>query len=99
MDPIDFYQRYWVLWNEMIEDSKRPILRYKVEEIDEDLILRMTERIWGVDPNVPMEDIGMVPRDYNTRRVSRASDALITWDNLSPEVRQLGQKYGYDPEP
>lgn len=75
--------RYWAAWNALIAESAAarglPYLRYRVEDLDADLVRRMIATL-GDDPGSRDVEgaLTAIPRTTNSRR----RDESVGWDDL-----------------
>jgi hypothetical protein len=95
-DPLVDAMRYYVEWNSLCE-RHNGYLRYRIEDFDDGLILRIADLIGQVvDPDVAVRAPAAVPTDCNTRYGNRR----LGWGDL-PEgaartaLARLAERYGY----
>lgn len=98
-DQIDLLARFWVDWNEMVEShvGPRPYLRYRVEDMDADLIGRMLEMIDFPLPRAELEQtLALLPKNVNTRGEKRDDIQLsLARPETQSRVAALAKRYGY----
>jgi hypothetical protein len=100
--PLHLAMRYWVLHNRRIEAG--PVVRrYRVEDVGEDLVLWLSERVGQVvSRQQAREAVAATARDTNTMRTKFSQEPMreIAWDDLPPgpdrdDVLELAYRYGY----
>lgn len=95
-EPLCDAMRYYVEWNRMCEREER-YLRWRVEDVDADLIVRLGERIGHpVKRDRAEVAIASVPRDCNTRN----NRAQLAWADLpagaqKEALKAAAVRYGY----
>ena len=98
--------RFWVEWNLKIEQQERnPNLRYfrfKLEDMDEDLLLHITSLIGAPTPTADQLQSALYTNTSTNHRLGQAN-RIVPWaeeflhtDNEAAErVRSLSDRYGY----
>jgi hypothetical protein len=91
-------QYFWLFWNESIEAQartvKHPYFRYRVEDVTDNMLMRAIGIFNLPELIFRWKHVEQSPdRDFNTRG---ACPEICTPENLSPGVRALARRYGYD---
>ena len=91
--------RFWIDWNALVESRSRnkAYLRYRIEDFDLPLLLRILDRIeFSYRQDEVEETFNSLPRNVNTRGQKRED---ITLDLLPGELREelarAADRYGY----
>ena len=101
-DELRRTMRYWILWNKMVQEASTALhvryLRYRVEELDLPLLLRILELL-RVD--VPEETVTQALAMVSQSTNARLRDDAVSWEalpdgRLKSAIAQLAASYGYD---
>lgn len=99
VEQVDLIARFWIDWNELVETrvGERSYLRYRVEDMNVDLVARMLNMIdFPLERQLVESTLVDLPTDVNTRGSKRQD---ITWDLISAPIRKrlemLATRYGY----
>lgn len=98
-EQVDLVARFWVDWNELLEArvGERTYFRYRVEDMDVELVRRMLDMIeFPCERSLIEQTLRILPTNVNTRGEKRED---ITLDLIAPATRErvlaLAQRYGY----
>lgn len=84
--------RYWIEWNSMVAN---PDLRYRVEDVDRELLGTMLDLIGSPNHDRISEALAATPTDVN-KRPSRSDASLGDLPaHLATKVREMAEGYGY----
>lgn len=102
--PIEAALRYWDRWNALVEEASEisglTYRRYRLEEIDAEMIGALLDHVGRpVDAERVRAELEQQPTNYNTRG-DRARDDGIDWASLPDSatlraVRERAIRYGY----
>lgn len=103
-DQVNYLTEFWIKWNLMVEERvkihKNTYFRYKIEDVDKDLILKLMDMVgFKVDTVKLEQEFSTLPKNIHSRGSSNQS---INWQMVKPslleQVKQLSGKYGYNIE-
>jgi len=103
-DEVERCFRYWLHWNGLIEEvaerGGRELVRYRIEDMDVDLLTRIGR---AARPDLSTEAVeaalGQSNRSTHTAG-DKSRDRLVTWDSLldvelKQQIEVLAASYGY----
>lgn len=94
---------FWYHWHRQIEKHSqgRRYFRYRLEDLGVDLLEEITKHIWfGRRGEAPgkcqiSKALGSVSKKYNTRNQASKDIPVIKASDLTPQVLELAEEYGY----
>lgn len=92
--------RFWIGWNRLVRQNADPTcyLRYRIEDLDTDLVAKILERIgFRAARSAIEETLSTVPKNTNTRQADVIEVNLeMLPSDLYDELAGLAKEYGYD---
>lgn len=96
MDYTEAACTFIVKWTEMIEAHNLP--RFRVEDLEDPNVFweMLKVLLEGATPDKSkiIEAVATTPKNVN----SRPRDESVTWDDVTPELRDLAKRWGYEVE-
>ena len=95
---------FYYHWNKMIESAAEGhrILRFAIEEFDQDQLVRVLAHLHVTTDQIPDElqeaHLELLPRNINAKISEKTMNVEeVRWDDLPNEVQELAISYGYGP--
>lgn len=106
--PVERSMLYWITWNRFVAQEgprgERPYMRYRLEEVDEDLVARMLDFVgFDCDSEKVSATVQVHPRDYKTRDIKDEDDSIrldtLPRGELLEHLLELADELGYTISP